>query len=154
MPMIGGDMVGGMINRREFVGLTLGAGASMVLTPELLRAAQRTGGTLIQRSIPSSGVKVPVISFGPRPTDNDAIKAILRALLDNGGSVVDVLHGGPAGEQGARTAASELGIEDKLVWTTPLTIMPPFVPGAPAPKPDPVATKAALEDKLATFKVP
>ncbi len=141
-----------MINRREFVGITLGAGAALALTPELLFA--QTRGTLMQRAIPSSGEMVPIISFGARPTDDASIKAILRTLLDNGGKVVDVLHGGPAGEQGARMAAAELGIQDKFIWSTPLTLMPPFVPGAPPPKPDPVATKAALEEKFATFKVP
>src|SRR4051794_29242207 len=110
-----------MITRREFCGITLGAGASLVLTPELLRAFQQQGGKLIQRAIPSSGEKLPVISFGPRPTDGTAIKEVLKTFLDNGGKVVDVLHGGPAGEKAARTAASELGIQNKLFWTTPLS---------------------------------
>ena len=42
-----------MINRREFLGITAGAGAALALTPELLRASQQSGGTLIQRAIPS-----------------------------------------------------------------------------------------------------
>ncbi len=70
-----------MVNRREFFGLTLGAGAALTLTPELLRAVQQAapsvsrGGTLMQRAIPSSGEMVPVISFGARTTDNGAIQA-------------------------------------------------------------------------------
>jgi aryl-alcohol dehydrogenase-like predicted oxidoreductase len=141
-----------MINRREFVGLTLGAGAALAWTPDLLFA--QTPGTLLQRAIPSSGERLPVISFGARPADEAAVKAILKTLLDNGGKFVDVLHGGPAGEQAARTAALGLGIQDKFFWSTPLVPMPQFVPGAPPPKPDPVATKAALVEKFATFKVP
>jgi len=97
---------------------------------------------------------LPVISFGARPANPAAIREVLKTLLDNGGRLVDVLHGGPAGEEGARTAANELAIQNKFFCTTPLTIMPPFVPGSAAPKPDPVATKAALEEKFATFKVP
>ena len=143
-----------MINRREFLGITAAAGASLALTPELLRAFDQSSGKLIQRAIPSSGEMLPAISFAPRPpADPAAYKEILQVLLDNGGKVVDVLHGGPAVEQGARTAAHELGIQDKFFWTTPLTIMPPFQPGAPPPKPDAAATKAALEAKLASFKV-
>ena len=56
---------------------------------------------------------------GPK-RDDAAIKEVLKTFLDNGGKVVDVLHGGPAGEQAARTAANELGIQDKFFWTTPL----------------------------------
>src|SRR5204863_7950881 len=103
-------------------------------------------GKLIQRAIPSSGEMLPVISYGPRPTDGAAIKEVLRTLLDNGGKVVDVLHGGPAGEQGARTAASELGIQDKFFWTTPLSVSVPTLVGYAGPelKPDAAAVKAAM----------
>src|SRR5688572_23164679 len=108
-----------MIDRREFLGITLGAGATLTLSPQLLRALQQQGGKLIQRAIPSTGEMLPVISFAPRsvggaamssqPADVAAIKAVLKTFLDNGGKVVDVMHGGPAGEQSARTAAEEIG---------------------------------------------
>src|SRR5215217_3366575 len=136
-----------MINRRKFLGTTLGAGTTLVLTPELLRALaplRQQGGKLIQRAIPSSGEMLPVISFAPRPTappgpgaikpmptDVPAAKEVLKTFLDNGGKVVDVLHGGPIGEQAARTAADELGIQDKFFWTTPLSASAPPVPGTP-----------------------
>jgi aryl-alcohol dehydrogenase-like predicted oxidoreductase len=144
-----------MINRREFIGITAGAGASLALTPEWLRAFEQPG-TLIQRAVPSSGELLPVISYAPRPpaTDPAAFKELLKTVLDNGGRMVDVLHGGPSVEQGVRTAANDLGIQDKFFWTTPLNILPQFVPGAPPPKPDPAATRAGLEEKLATFKAP
>ena len=142
-----------MTNRREFLGITAAAGASLALTSDVLRAFEQSAGTLIQRALPSTGEKLPIISVGARATDNAAMKAVLKTLLDNGGRVCDVLHGGPAGEEGARTAARELAIQDKFFWTTPLTLMPQYVPGAPSPKPDPAATKAGLEEKFATFKV-
>jgi len=145
-----------MINRRNFLGLTAGAGAALTLAPDLLRALQQSGGKLIQRAIPSTGEKLPVISYGPRQTDGAAIKEVLKTLVDNGGTVVDVLHGGPPGEQGARTAAAELGIQNKLFWTTPLAVITPVLPGYAGPpvKGDPAAVKAAMEEKFATFKVP
>src|SRR5687768_6419728 len=131
-----------MVNRREFLGITVGAGASLAFTPNLLRAFQQSGGKLIQRAIPSSGEMLPVISFGARcvggaalssqPADVAAIKALLKTFLDNGGKVVDVLHGGPPGEQSARTAASELGTQDKFFWTTPLSSAPSGPGGPPA----------------------
>jgi aryl-alcohol dehydrogenase-like predicted oxidoreductase len=112
---------------------------------------------------------LPVISFAPRPTappgpgdikpmptDVPAAKEVLKAFLDNGGRVVDVLHGGPVGEQAARTAATELGIQDKFFWTTPLSVNIPVLPGyaGPPPKPDAAAVRAAMEEKFARFKVP
>jgi len=161
-----------MISRREWLGRSLGAGATLALTPDLLRALEalpQQGGKLIQRAIPSSGEMLPVISFAPRPTappgpgdikpmptDVPAAKEVLKAFLDNGGKVVDVLHGGPVGEQAARTAARELGIQDKFFWTTPLSVTIPVLPGyaGPPPKPDPATVRAAIEEKLAAFKVP
>jgi aryl-alcohol dehydrogenase-like predicted oxidoreductase len=78
---------------------------------------------------------------------------ILKTLLDNGGKVVDVLHGG--GEQVARTAANELGIQDRFFWTTPMVGAPPRPMDAPPPpKADAAALRAQIETKLATFKVP
>ena len=99
---------------------------------------------------------LPVVSFGARPAESAALKEVLKTLVDNGGKVVDVLHGGPAGEQGARTAADELGIQNKLFWTTPLSVTIPLLPGYAGPplKADPAAVKAAMEAKFATFKVP
>ena len=137
-----------MINRREFIGITAGAGASLAFTSDLLGAFAQSGQKLMQRAIPSSGEMLPVISFGARcvggaalssqPADVAAIKEVLKTFLDNGGKVVDVLHGGPPGEQSTRTAADELGIQDKFFWTTPLTGAQPGGGGTP-PKPDPAA---------------
>jgi aryl-alcohol dehydrogenase-like predicted oxidoreductase len=146
-----------MINRREFLELTAGAGATLALTPELLLRAHQQSSKLIQRAIPSSGEMLPVISFGARPADPAAIKEVLKTLLDNGGRVVDVLHGGPAGEDGARAAAAELGIQDKFFWTTVVNVqaMPSrgSVPAGPPPMLDAAGVKAQVEEKLARFKV-
>jgi aryl-alcohol dehydrogenase-like predicted oxidoreductase len=144
-----------MISRREFLGSSLGAGASLVFAPELVRAFQQSGGKLIQRAIPSSGEMVPVISFSPRQeADHAAMKDILKTFTGNGGRVIDVLHGGPLGEQAAREAASELGIQNSFFWTTPLSVSIPILPGASQPKADPAAVRATLEAKLATFQAP
>src|SRR5688500_12082124 len=162
-----------MIDRRRFLGIAAGAGAGLAVTPELLRALelsgatpellrslQQQGGKLMQRAIPSPGEMLPVISFAPRsvggaamssqPVDVAAIKAVLKTFLDNGGRVVDVMHGGPAGEQSARSAAEELGVQDKFVWTTALTVPPA---GRGAPPPDAAAVRAAMDEKFAKFNV-
>jgi hypothetical protein len=145
-----------MIDRRNFLGIAAGAGASLALTPQLLRALQQSGGKLIQRAVPSTGEMLPVVSFDPqKESDNAGMKELLKTLLDNGGKVIDFPHGG--GEEVARTAAAELGIHDKLFWTTPLSVPPantnPVLPGA-IRKVDPAAVRAAIEAKLAKFKAP
>jgi aryl-alcohol dehydrogenase-like predicted oxidoreductase len=159
-----------MIDRRKFLGIATSAGAGLALSPELLRALHiQQSGKLMQRAIPSSGEMLPVISFAPRPTvkvsgpgnpqpaptDVPAAKEVLKTLVDNGGKVVDVLHGGPIGENAARTAARELGIQDKLFWTTPLGVSVPVLPGYNGPqlKVTPAMVRAAMEEKLAALKV-
>src|SRR6185503_4735726 len=122
-----------MVNRRDFLGITAGAGVTLTLTPQLLRALQQSGGKIIQRAIPSSGEMLPVISFDPaEESDNAGMKEILKTLVDNGGKVIDFPHGG--GEEVARTAAADLGIQHKLFWTTSLSVRPldvgPVLPGA------------------------
>jgi aryl-alcohol dehydrogenase-like predicted oxidoreductase len=146
-----------MIDRRNFLGIAAGAGVTLALTPELLRALQTLqGGKLIQRAIPSTGEMLPVISFDPaQESDTAGMKEILKALLDSGGKVIDFPHGG--GEDVARTAANELGIAEKLFWTMAVSVPPldvgPVLPGA-IRKVDPAAVRAAVEAKLAKFKVP
>src|SRR4029078_2761733 len=123
-----------MINRREFLSTSLGVGASLALNSDLLRAFEHSSGKLMERAIPSSGERLPVVSFAPRPpADPAAYNELLKTLLDSGGRVVDVLHGGPPVEQAVRTDANALAIQDKFFWTTPLNIMPAFVTGAAPP---------------------
>jgi aryl-alcohol dehydrogenase-like predicted oxidoreductase len=148
-----------MINRREFLGTAAGASATLALSPELLnafRALQQSGGRLIQRAVPSTGEMLPVISFDPaQESDTAGMKEILKVLMDSGGKVIDFPHGG--GEEVARAAANELGVQDKLFWTTSLSVSAPNV-GAVLPgairKVDPAAVRTAMEAKLAKFKVP
>jgi aryl-alcohol dehydrogenase-like predicted oxidoreductase len=145
-----------MLSRRDLLGMSFGAGASLALPPHLFGALRPSAKLeLMRRAIPSSGEMLPVISFGARKGEPAALEEVLSTLVDHGGKVVDVLHGGPAGEQGARSAAAALGIQDRLFWTTPLSVTVPTLPGhsGPPPKPEPAAVQAALEEKLATFQV-
>ena len=105
---------------------------------------------------------LPVISFGARPVVTaDARTRISprsrrssRRFSTTAAESSTCCTAGLRAEQGARTAATELGIQNKFFWTTPLTVMPPSSLDPPAPpKPDAAAMKAALEEKLATFKV-
>ena len=144
-----------MVNRREFLGITAGAGAALALAPELLRAQQASAGTLIQQAIPSTGERLPVISFNPQQESDDAgMQAILKTLIDNGGKVIGLPHGN--GESIARRSAEELGTQHRFFWATIVGAsaanMGPVLPGV-VRKPDAAAVRAAMEAKLAEFKV-
>ena len=110
-----------MISRREWLGRSLGAGATLALTPELLRALQTLqGGKVIQRAIPSSGEMLPVIGLGRGNDSVDpiAFKEVLKTFVDNGGRVLDTVHDTIGiGEQLAATTANELGIQNKIFWS-------------------------------------
>jgi aryl-alcohol dehydrogenase-like predicted oxidoreductase len=109
-----------MINRRDFLGITAGAGASLALSPELLRALQQPSGKLIRRAIPSSGEMLPIIGLGRGndSVDRAAFKEVLKALVDNGGRVVDTVHDTDGeGEEVAAAAANEQGLQNKIFWS-------------------------------------
>src|SRR5687768_11174091 len=136
-----------MVNRRDFLGITAGAGATLALTPQLLRALQQ--GKLIERAIPSSGEKLPVIglSFSNHVScaDPAALKEVLETFADNGARVFDAMHGAAAAEQFQVTAANELGIQNKLFWSVRGT--PGAGPSGPAQL-GPDSVKAHVESLL------
>jgi diketogulonate reductase-like aldo/keto reductase len=138
-----------MINRRKFIGITAGAGATLAFTPELLRAFEQSG-TLIQRTIPSSGEKLPVIGVQFRNSQQDpaALKAVLQTLVDNGARFLDTMHQSvPGVEDQTATLVTELGIQNKLFLGLRALPSGPPTPGADTPK-------AKVEALLASFKVP
>jgi aryl-alcohol dehydrogenase-like predicted oxidoreductase len=136
-----------MISRRRFLGTSLGAGAALAISPEVLAALQQA--RLIQRAIPSSGEMLPVIGlqFGnPPPPDHAALKEVLKTLVDNGGRFLDAVHQSAAAEEVTATIATQLGIQDKIFWSSRAS------PAGP-PQPGPAAAKAQMESSLARFKV-
>jgi aryl-alcohol dehydrogenase-like predicted oxidoreductase len=148
-----------MITRREWLGRSLGAGAALALSPELLRALALSGsalppagGKLIQRAIPSSGQKLPVIglSFSNHPTcaNHDELKDVLKTLFDNDGTVFDAMHGNATSEQFHIEAATELGIQKKLFWSTRGT------PPNAAPQPGAAFVNGHIDSLLERIKVP
>jgi aryl-alcohol dehydrogenase-like predicted oxidoreductase len=143
-----------MINRRAFFEIAAGAGATLALPAELLRALQQSSAQLIQRAIPSTGEMLPVVglSFSNHVScaDHAALREVVRTFADNGGRVFDAMHGNAASEQFHATVANELGIQNKLFWST--RGAPPGGPGGP-PQPGPAAAKAHIETWLARLEV-
>jgi aryl-alcohol dehydrogenase-like predicted oxidoreductase len=142
-----------MINRRDFLGMTVGAGATMALAPDLLRGFQQQGGTLIQRAIPSTGEKIPVVglSFSNHVScaDPAALREVFRTFVENGGRAYDALHGNAASEQFHATIANELGVQNKLFWI--MRGMPPGGPGGP-PQPGAATVNKQIDALLASTK--
>ena len=146
-----------MVTRRDFLGITLGAGATMALTPALLRALQQSGGTLIQRAIPSSGERIPVIGLGSSATfgqvargeDHAALREVLKTMVDRGAKVFDTAPGYGASEQVAGTIANELGIANRIFWATKVNVA-----GRGSATADPAAARAQIEASFQKFKVP
>ena len=137
-----------MIHRRTLLaGLAavplLGAGAAR---------GQQPGATLIRRAIPSSGEMLPVVglSFSNHAgcADPVALKDVLKTFADNGGRVFDAQHGNAAAEQFHVRVANELGIQNKVFWSTRGT-----PPGPPAQH-GPNSVKAHVEMLLARLKTP
>lgn len=140
-----------MISRREFVGMSLGAGAVLAVAPELLRAHEQSIGKLIQRAIPSSGEMLPVIGlhFGnPAPPDHTALKEVLKTLFANGGRFLDTVHGNSPTEEVTAALASEIGGQNNIFWSSRASAA-----GPPPPGPSADAAKAQMERSMARFKV-
>ena len=137
-----------MVNRRDFLGITAGAGAALALSPHLLRALRRPGGTLIRRAIPSTGEMLPVVglSFSNHVScaDHAALREVLRTFVDGGGRVFDVMHGNAASEQFHAAVAAELGVQNELFWSTR-----GIVPGGPGGPPPPGA--ATVKEQIDTW---
>jgi aryl-alcohol dehydrogenase-like predicted oxidoreductase len=140
-----------MINRREWLGLSLSAGAALALDPQLLRAARQQ---LITRAIPSTGERLPIVGLGSSATfgqvargeDVTALREVLRTMVGKGGTVFDTApsYGGGASEEAAGRLAKELGITDKMFWATKVNVAP-MTGGGSA---DPAAARQQLQTSL------
>jgi aryl-alcohol dehydrogenase-like predicted oxidoreductase len=114
-----------MLNRRDWLTLTAGAGAALAFDPIRLLAQQ----PLIMRAIPSSGEKLPVVGLGSSATfsqvarseDVSALRDVLKALIEQGGTVFDTAPSYGASEEvagrlggGADPAAAKAQIESSF----------------------------------------
>jgi aryl-alcohol dehydrogenase-like predicted oxidoreductase len=155
-----------MIDRRKFLGIAAGAGASLALTPELLRALLQSQEPLIQRAIPSTGEMLPVIGVARGPVQSNArlahlvdmvdpsseayamLRAVVRTMVDHGGRVLDSTVA--EGQQVTGMIAEDLGIQSRIFWSTG-----PANPQAPqgSPPPDAAVVRAHLEAVFERLRV-
>jgi len=144
-----------MLSRREWLGITLGAGSALALNPRLLQALQQ--GQLIQRAVPSTGEMLPVVGLGSSATfsrvarseDVDALREVIQAMVDGGATVFDTAPSYGASEQVAGDIANELGVADKIFWATKVNVVPRGESTA-----DPAAARAQIHESFQKFQVP
>jgi aryl-alcohol dehydrogenase-like predicted oxidoreductase len=67
---------------------------------------------------------------------------VLKTLVENGGKFIDAVHGGAQAQEAVGTAATELGIQNRIFWSTPVTVAR-----------DAAAVKAQVEASFARLKV-
>ena len=118
-----------MISRRDYLKLSLAAGAALTLPPGLL-SAQDKSLELITRAIPSSGERLPAIGLGSSATFSSVassdgvatLREVFQAMVDNGGRVFDTAPSYGASEAVAGEIAAKLGITETLFWATKVNV--------------------------------
>ena len=142
-----------MLSRRDWLNLTFGASAALALDRAVLHAQQ----PLITRAVPSSGEKLPVVGLGSSATfsqvarseDVTALREVLKAFTDHGGTVFDTAPSYGASEEVAGRLGGELGISSKIFWATKVNVAPRGGGAA-----DPAAAKAQIEASFTKLKKP
>ena len=138
-----------MIDRRTLLGITALAGAALALSSPQL-GAQQLPGKLIERTIPSTGEKLPVIGLAfsnhPGCADHTALTEVVKTFTANGGKYFDATLGNMASQQFHARAAVELGVANKVFWSSPA-----FLPGQP-PGMGAAGLKAQIDSVLARTK--
>ncbi|MGI9257535.1 MAG: aldo/keto reductase [Gammaproteobacteria bacterium] len=148
-----------MITRRELLKNTAVAGSAMALVPQLLQA--QSGDAIIRRAIPKTGEELPLIGLGSSATfsslarneDAAALREVLRALIDNGGTVFDTApgYGGGSAEQVAGELVNELGVADDIFWATKVNVVSRR---SSNPNADPAAARAQIERSFEIIQKP
>jgi aryl-alcohol dehydrogenase-like predicted oxidoreductase len=136
-----------MVTRRQWLGLSLSAGAALALDPRLLWAARQQ---LITRVIPSSGERLPIVGLGSSATfaqvarseDVSALRDVLRTMSEHGGTVFDTAPSYGASEEVAGRIAREESLTDRIFWATKVNV------ARPGESADPAAARQQLQTSL------
>jgi aryl-alcohol dehydrogenase-like predicted oxidoreductase len=119
-----------MITRRQYLKLSLAAGAALAVGPGMLLANPARRGELITRAIPSSGQRIPVVGLGSSATfaevarseDVSALREVFSAMLEHDGAVFDTAPSYGASEEVAGQIARELSATDRIFWATKMNV--------------------------------
>lgn len=135
-----------MTTRRDLFRYTAAAAAALTLDPRFARAL--APGELIERAIPATGEKLPIIGLGSSATfrrlADDAnvaeLREVLRTLVENGGTVFDTAPSYGDSEEVAGEIVQDLGIANDVFWATKLNVAPRWGGSA-----DPEAARRQLD---------
>ena len=118
------------ISRRQ-AAVVIGAGAAGLFVSGAGRTQAEEKGEILQRAIPSSGEKLPVIGLGtwqvfdvgPSQTERQPLESVLSRFVASGGRVVDSSPMYGRAEQVIGDISTKLGLTSSLflatkVWTT------------------------------------
>jgi len=138
-----------MLTRRDWLSLTLGAGAALAFDPTRLLAQQK----LLTRAVPATGEMLPVIGLGSSATfsqvarteDLTALREVLKTLVSGGATVFDTAPSYGASEEVAGRIAAETGLTERIFWATKVNV----ARGGAA---DPAAAKAQLDASFTRLK--
>lgn len=139
-----------MLTRRDCLKNTLMIGAAAALPSGLVQAFE--SDSLITRAIPATGEKLPIVGLGSSATfraiaqndDVQALSAVFKTLVENGGTVFDTAPAYGASEQVAGKIVQDLDIADQLFWATKVNTLSR---GSSGPA-DPAAVAAQVERSL------
>lgn len=114
------------LTRAEFL-KGAAAGAALALAP---RSPRAQAAPLISRKIPSSGEAVPAIGLGTAQSFGEGLegeayaarKAVIRTLLEGGGTVIDTAPVYSRAEEVIGRALAELGMRPKAFLSTKVSI--------------------------------
>jgi aryl-alcohol dehydrogenase-like predicted oxidoreductase len=122
------------LSRRDALKFSLGAGALLGLNRlDALRlplpSSAVVQGPLIERAIPSSGEKLPVVGIGtarsyerPTPEEIPVLKEVLRRFPELGGKLLDTAPAYGRAEDVVGGALAELGNRDKYFLATKVSV--------------------------------
>ena len=141
-----------MMDRRQWIGMALGAGAAFGLGRI---ACGEATAPLIARPIPSSGEKIPVIGLGSSATFRSAAESedarglgeVLKTMVERG-ATVSTPRRRTAPEEVAGSLARDLGLTNKLFWATKVNVASRGGGAA-----DPAAARAQIEESFRRFGI-
>ena len=147
-----------VVTRREGLALALGGAAALALgraAAGQVRGPSRDQARMIRRAVPKSGEMLPVIGLGSSATfsqvarteDVSALREVMSALVEGGGSVFDTAPSYGASEETAGRIAREAGLSERIFWATKVNV----ARGGPA---DPAAARAQIEQSFARIGRP
>lgn len=115
-------------SRREMLRVLAGAGAFLILPAVPAMSGNKgnaTSGSLIRRTIPSTGETIPVIGLGTARTFDvdpsgplEDLKKVIKVLYDSGGTVVDTSPMYGNAEEVIGKITTGLGLTGKLFFAT------------------------------------